>query len=270
MYKWLLASALSLALLGFATTDGYRQFYTALPGVTPEGIAKARAAPPPADPQVARTAGPMNETLLRPYERQGYLPIGYSSFTSGYQQNDDDAVDQGRKHAADLVLIVGSEYSGSVTSTVPITTPTTSTSYTTGTATAFGTGGSATAFGNSTTTTYGSNTNYVPITVDRFQYGAVYLVKQRFHLGVRDRDLNDDERQQLQTNHGVYILFVVDGSPAYASDMLPGDVVTAVDGTRVDGAASMNDLLAGKAGQVVELTILRQGKTISKSVSMPP
>ena len=104
-------------------------------------------------------------------------PIGYSSFTSGHRQKDDDAIDQGKKVGADLVLILDPQYAESVTTSVPLTTPTATTSYTNGMATAYGTGGSAVAFGNSTTTTYGTNTTYVPMTVNRYQYGALYLVK---------------------------------------------------------------------------------------------
>lgn len=80
--------------------------------------------------------------------------------------------------------------------------------------------------------------------------------------------LSDPERQTLQTNHGVYVISIVDGSPAYTSDILPGDVVNAVDGSRRGGAAQFNELLASRVGSSVDLTIIRQGKTISKTVTL--
>src|SRR5690242_11140832 len=54
---------------------------------------------------------------------------------------------------ADLVVILNPRCTGSTTSSVPITTPSTSTSYSTGTATAFKPGGPATVFGSGMTTT---------------------------------------------------------------------------------------------------------------------
>ena len=269
MHKYMVIfSALLGSLVGCAT-DGYRQFYTPLPGVTPQKIAEMRGGQPVSDPQVTHLAGRFDENVQREYMKKGYQLIGYSSFTSGHRQDDDDAVDQGKKLGADLVVLVEPEYAGSVTTSVPFTTPTATTSYTTGSATAYGTGGSAVAYGNSTTTTYGTNTTYVPMTVNRYQYAALYLVKGKFHLGVRDRDLSDQERQALQSNHGAYVIAVVDGSPAYENDILPGDIVSAVDGLKVDGASNLNELLAARVGQSVELTIVRQGKTISKTIPLP-
>jgi PDZ domain len=262
------ASLLLLTLGGCATTDGYREFYTPMSGVTSEKLAAMRAGPAAADPKLVHLAGRFDQAAQREYAREGYEVIGYSSFTSGNRQDDDDAVGQAQKVGADLVVIIGSEYAGSVTSSVPLTTPTATTSYTNGMATAYGTGGSAVAFGNSTTTTYGTSTTYVPMTVNRYQYGALYLVKVRLRLGVKMRVLSDQERRELQTNHGVYIETVVDGTPAYQSDILPGDVITTIDGSRIDDPANFNELLSARVGQTVELAIIRQGKAISKTVAL--
>lgn len=268
MRNSLCAAFLSLTLAGCVSADGYREFYTPVPGLTPEMIARMRAAPPTSKPKVVHLVGRFDQNAQREYWKEGFEVIGFASFTSGRRPDEDTAIDQAQKIGADLIVILGSEYAGSVTTSVPITTPTATTSYTNGMATAYGTGGSAVAFGNSTTTTYGTNTSYVPMTVNRYQYGALYLVKWRSHLGIRDRDLSDQERQALQTNRGVYVVSVVDGSPAYANDILPGDIITAVDGARIDGYANLHELLSARVGQTIELTIIRQGKTISKSVSL--
>ena len=267
MTRGLNFAMLLLALAGCAT-NGYRQFYTPLPGATPEKIEAMRVAPPSSEPKVAHLAGRFDESAQREYAREGYELIGYSSFTGARAPDEDDAADQARKVGADLVVILDAQYSGSVTVAIPITTPTTSTSYTNGTATAYGTGGSAVAFGSSTTTTYGMNTTYIPRTVDRYQYAALYLIKAKFRLGIKMRALSDQERQTLQTNHGVYVMTVVDGTPAYASDILPGDILTAIDGSTIDGQEGLNQLLAARAGTTVEVTVLRQGKSISKAVSL--
>jgi PDZ domain len=254
-----------LALAGCAH-NGYREFYTPLASVTPERIAQNRAGTPPLEPRVDHLGGHFDANAQSAYSKRGYEVIGYSAFTSGRSPDDDDAADQGKKIGADIVVVIDPSYAGSVTTSVPITTPTTSTSYTNGMATAYGTTGSAVAFGNATTTTYGTNTAYVPMTVARYEYGAIYLVKVKYHVGIRMRELSDAERQQLQTNRAVAVLLVVDGSPAYESDILPGDIITAVDGVPVDGAAGFSTLTASQQGKTVDLTVVRQGRTITKAV----
>jgi hypothetical protein len=252
-------------LVGCAT-NGYQEFYTSRPGTTPEVIAATRAAPPSAVPQVAHAPG--FDGVADAYARKGYAAIGASSFSSGHNERDGNAIDQAKQIGADLVVIIDPKFAGSQTTSIPITTPTTSTSYTNGSATAFGAAGTVTAFGNATTTTYGSETTYVPMTVNRYDYGALYFVRRRYSLGANFRDLNDDERRQLQTNRGAYINLVVDGSPAYESDILPGDVIVAVNGHAVNGSAGLSDLLRPNGGHTVQFTIIRQGKLISKSASL--
>jgi membrane-associated protease RseP (regulator of RpoE activity) len=166
------------------------------------------------------------------------------------------------------VVILNPRYTGSVTSSVPITTPTTSTSYSTGTATAYGAGGPVTAYGSGTITTYGTITNYVPVTINGSDYGALYFVQQRFSLGIFFRDLNDGERQELQTNKGVVVRLVVDGSPAFDADVLVGDVLTAIDGVAISGVRACNQLLSERQGKLVSLSIVRRGQRIEKAVQL--
>jgi len=167
---------LVLSLTGCAV-NGYSKFYQQVPDATPEAIAQIRAAPPPETPLVMYAAKPPDP---KPFMQQGYAVIGYSSFNSGHNEPDSEAVAQAKKIGADLVVIVDPNYTGSVTSQIPLTLPTTTTSQTNGSATAYGSGGSVTAYGNSTTTTYGSRTTYIPMTVNRYDYGAVYFVKWKF------------------------------------------------------------------------------------------
>jgi S1-C subfamily serine protease len=127
-----------------------------------------------------------------------------------------------------------------------------------------------TAYGSGTTTTYGTSTTYVPVTVHRSDYGALYFVKIRFGLGIVFRDLNNDERQELQTNKGVVVRVVVDGTPAFDADILVGDVITAVDGTGVAGVQTFRELLAERQGKLVSLSIVRRGQRIEKTVPLTP
>ena len=248
-----------------ACASGYSQFYTDVSGVTPDVIAKERVAPPPATPLVESSP-----TVPDPeqYARLGYAAIGYSSFNSGRNESEKDAIAQGQKVGADLVVIVNPSYTGSVTSQLPITTPTTSTSYTTGSATAYGSGDSVTAYGNSTTTTHSSKTTYIPMTVNRYDYGAVYFVKLAYIFGANWRDLSNDERSALQSNSGVYITSVVNDTPAFRNDVLAGDIIVKIDGQTIYGQQAASDALRNKRGQVVSLTIFRNGQLIEKAVKL--
>jgi hypothetical protein len=260
-------AAILLVVLLSGCASGYRQFYTNAPWAKPEAVAAIRVSPAPTAPTLVRAGGEAND-VAGAYARDGYVLIGYSSFNSGHRESDSAALAQGKKVGADLVVVLDPHYTGSITRSVPITTPTTSTSYATGTATAYGTGGMATAYGNSTTTTYGTETTYLPMTVHRFDYGALYLVKRHYSLGVLYRDLNDGERRALESNQGVCVTVVVNGSPAFRSDVLVGDFIVAIDGQQVFGQAGFSDLLGKRRGQAVELAMVRNGKRFTKTITL--
>ena len=268
--RWSITLPLLVLLAG--CVSGYQQFYRPVEGATPETIAKLRGGPPSASPVVEHAAPPGDngQAILDSYAKRGYTMIGQSMFNSGRQENEYAAVRQAQEVGADLVLIFNPRYTGSVTSSVPITTPTTTTSYSTGTATAYGPMGPVTAYGSGTTTTYGSTTNYVPMTVHRSDYGAVYFVKTRIRFGVLARDLTDTERQELQSNKGAVVRVVVDGSPAFDADILPGDVITALDGVSVASGKALLALLPERGGKLVSLSIIRHGQRIEKSVRLNP
>lgn len=264
----LLAVSLSILLAG--CVSGFKQFYQPAQGATLEAIAALRSSPPPTIPTVERSQPGAGQAILDAYAKRGYVMIGHSMFNSGRPESEDSAIRQGQNVGADLVLILNPRYTGSVTSTIPITTPTTATSYSTGTATAYGPGGTVTAYGSGMTTTYGSTTNYVPLTIHRSDYGAVFFVRQRFGLGVFTRDLNDSERQEFQSNKGAAVRLVVDGTPAFDSDILVGDVIATVDGVGVSNAKALNDLVRERAGKRISITIVRRGQHIDKQVQLNP
>jgi membrane-associated protease RseP (regulator of RpoE activity) len=261
--RWVLA-AFSLLLAGCAT-NGYSDFYREIPGETQEVIEATRVAPAPDEPPLEHVA---TFDDLATYQRKGYFPIGYSSFSGTSGEDDEDALEVGQMVAADMVVVIHPKYRGSRRVDVPLTLPTATTSQTNGTATVYGSGGSANVYSNSTTTTYGSQTTYIPVTLKRYEYGAVYLVKRRQLLGAQFRDLNNEERSRLQTNRGVVVVVVVDGTPAYESDVLTGDIIVSVDGTPVAGVDGLRQMLQGKHGQLIEMSILRGGSTIVKSLKL--
>jgi PDZ domain len=249
--------------------NGYKEFYQPAQGTDPASIAKYRVSPSPLTPLVEHSQPADSHQILDAYAKRGYLLIGNSMFNSGKPESDDAAIRQGQEVGADLVLILNPKYTGTIISTVPITTPTTSTSYATGSATAYGSGGTVHAYGRGTTTTYGSSTEYIPISVQRSDYGALYFVKNKWSLGVLTRELNDSERQELQTNKGAMVNLVVDETPAFDADILVGDVIKSIDGATVSDA-NLTDIIRERRGRRVTISILRQGKPIEKVVQLKP
>lgn len=267
--KKLLACLLAAgALAGCAS--GYRKFYQPAPWATPEAVATRRAAPPPAHPAVEHAPPRNPQDTADQYARRGYIVIGTSFFNSGGSQDAAAAIQQGRDVGADLVLILDPRHTGTVTTSVPITTPTTQTTYSSGTATAYGSRGVVNAYGSGTSTTYGTQTTYVPMTVDRSDFGAVYFIRQRFSLGTFTRDLNDAERRAMQTNKGAVVRLVADATPAFHEDILAGDVVVTLDGEPVLSSDHFNQRLRQLRGQQVRLGLLRAGQPLEKTLRLNP
>jgi S1-C subfamily serine protease len=73
----------------------------------------------------------------------------------------------------------------------------------------------------------------------------------------------------MQTNRGVYVTSVVDGTSAYESDILPGDVIVALNGQTANGIAGLTELIGANRGRSVEIAIIRAGKPLTKRVSLP-
>jgi hypothetical protein len=198
--------------------------------------------------------------------RRGYWPIGNSSFNIGRNAvNDSQLLAQASKVGAHVVL-VQSKYTNTVIGAVPLTVPNTSTSYSTGTATATGPGGTVNAYGSGTTTTYGSQTVMMPYSIDRADYLAVFFVKSKSRLGIYYTVVDPETRARIQTNAGVKVLEVSEGSPAFSADILPGDVLIAIDSDVVSSPDQFADLVDRYEGQQVTLKLNRSGEIIEKRV----
>lgn len=203
-------------------------------------------------------------------ERKGFQVIGISSFTGGDSgATERNLLEQATKVGASVVFY-SVKYLGSQQTTVPITTPDVRTTYSSGTATAYGAGGPVTAYGTGTATTYGTQTTYIPITTYRHEYVAAYMAKFRYRLGASCEDLPDDVRQNMGSNSGCLVKFVVDGSPAFNADIIGGDVIVSADGVRVAGQEGYQAWLDRAPAGRVALTIWRPSGVVTKAVDVLP
>jgi hypothetical protein len=245
----------ALALLAGCAANPYAKFYQPAPDEVLRTVPQRRVQAPPAVPELLRGNSPQED--LDALYAEGYVLVGQSSF-NGPKLSSDDAVEQGKKIGADRVIVYGALASTEHTE-IPLTLPTTQTSVTNGMATAYGPAGSATAFGTATTTTYGTQTTYIPMTVRRYDALALYLVKEKYSFGARFRNLTAAESKTTGTVDGVALAVVVRGSPAAAAGFLPADVVTKVNGTSVIDSKQLSDLLSQRQGQTVTFTMIREG-----------
>ena len=162
------------------------------------------------------------ENIFQKYVRKGYYLIGESNF-NGPEVNKDDLLNHARSIGADLVL-TNVKYLTTVSGTVPLTLPTTNTTYHSGSIT-----GDVFGSYSGTTTSYGTNTTYLPYQTNRYQYRAAFMVKIKTSLGIFFNDIDQSTRKLIGENKGVRIIVVVDNSPAFYADVLEGDIITSIN-----------------------------------------
>ncbi len=86
---------------------------------------------------------------------------------------------------------------------------------------------------------------------------------ERASLGVAGYDLDDElvETYKIKAKEGFYVMEVMSGSAAEFGGILPGDVVTELDGKKVNGFDDLNEALKfGKVGDEMVVTVNRDGK----------
>jgi serine protease Do len=109
------------------------------------------------EPWIMSAGADPKADVRRMYE-DGYSVIGVSAFV-GAAAAQSGAIEQAKKVGAAAILI-GAKYRNTETGSIPITTPTATTSYSTGNVNAFGSGGSAFGTYAGSTTTYGTQTTW--------------------------------------------------------------------------------------------------------------
>jgi len=87
---------------------------------------------------------------------------------------------------------------------------------------------------------------------------------------------SEADKDKLPIDYGAYIkaptdgtAAIVPGSPAEKAGLKEGDIITAVNGTRIDGTSSVDEVLSQyKPGDTVTLDVLRDGQTIQLSLTL--
>ena len=91
-------------------------------------------------------------------------------------------------------------------------------------------------------------------------------------LGISMSDINDEVRAEvgLSTDiQGVLIVEVVSGSAAAQAGVARMDVITAIDGTKIESGTNLQEIVSRhKVGEKITLEIIRQGNPITLSATL--
>jgi serine protease Do len=255
-------------LLTACAQSGYKQFYN--PYVDTKTLTEVELLKEGEEPQVFGTNDFERDGLI--LRTKKYIAVGYSSFNGGYEDTKNAAA-QAKRLGATIVL-VNSDYTNTQTTTSTLFLPDNQTTYHSGTASSNTSYNSAYTgyLGNSntnstysgTSTTYG--TKAVPITSHqrRYDQNAVYFIKstKKFRYGLSFNTLTPEQRKEIERNTGVYVNMVIEDSPAFYSNILTGDFITAIDGKMIKNQEHAMEVMRGTPTnhKTSTLSIIRNGK----------
>jgi hypothetical protein len=257
------ASIPLLALLLIGCGNPFSEFYsgTTVTELQKDGTKLLQA--PAADPQVIQ-AGDFNNTI-RQWAEDGWMFLGQSNWIGADVGSLSQAKEQAKRIGASVV-IWSYQYMGSSSSAMPITTPTTSTTY--GSGNAYGGYGAASWSGSATT--YGTQTTYVPITIHRFEVAAAFLCRPANPpiMGLFVRRMTPEEQQRAGTIQGSMVDLVIRNSPAAAAGILPGDVMVQVGSMPVSDEASYQAAVIANKGKQVDVEWIHRGEKVHRTIQL--
>jgi len=249
MVKLLLAGIAFAALATSASANDWQKFYhpvqDASKAIQWNGL-----------PEIITSSGNLIADVDGMWQR-GFAVVGYSAFNSPNNKTS-DAIEWGSQLKARYVML-GTNLVSSQTTTLPLTLPSTTTSTTNGNV-------GATTF-SATTTHYGTQTSFIPITVNRFDKLAIYFLEvPKKGTGIFPRNLTQAEVSSLETQRAIAVRAIRDGSPAYDANILPGDLIIEVNGKPADPA---NWQAAVRSDPLLHVRLIRNGQTRELSLTVP-
>lgn len=84
----------------------------------------------------------------------------------------------------------------------------------------------------------------------------------RGFLGISQKNLTADESKELQADHGIMVVDVVEGSPAQMAGLEKGNIIAEVDGKPIGGTYDLYSIIRShKPGDEITITYVSEGKT---------
>jgi hypothetical protein len=255
--RWSIAILMIAVLPVSAQANNWEKFYQPFSGVTTPIVSEH-------PPEFIPSTGDLDSDFEGMW-KQGFGAIGYTSFESENDKTSD--AERLAKKLKARFFITSVKIVSSSTTSIPFSMPTNTTSVTNGNVSVSGNGVRNSGTYNQTTTTYGTSTTYIPITSNRFSKMAVYFQEMpKLGSGIYPRDLTESEIRLYETRRAFAVRFVRDGSPAYMSDVLNGDIVLKVNGLPADAT---NWAAALRGNQPMKIQLIRNGKEKELEMNIP-
>lgn len=107
-----------------------------------------------------------------------------------------------------------------------------------------------------------------PVIDDLIQFG---YVKGRVRMGITIFEMDEFMARLNDAPAGIIVASVEPGTPAAASGLVPGDIITSIDGNKVVTSSDIGDYLEGKKpGDVITLGVFRRTEGFpDKQLSIP-
>ena len=95
------------------------------------------------------------------------------------------------------------------------------------------------------------------------------LIKPILKIGISCRDITEDISKEYNIPVGVYISQIQEFSAAEKAGIMPGDIITQFGGQKVKTVEEINKIKGThKAGDVVKVELVRNGKTIKLDLTL--
>jgi hypothetical protein len=217
-------------------------------------------------------------------QQEGYVLIGVASFHAGGEVSADEVKEQARAVGADVVLW-SNKYGETRQEDLPFTQ---NRPAVLGERNAYGTvNPAANAYGSSGNSNgpgaanlnaaptpakpdyFGSDT--APVTIQTYEYTAEFFRKaESLVFGAFGSKMPEELRQRYRRNGGVVVSAVAAGSPAFKSNILPGDVIIKINDLDVNTVEEYNRAINAERGNAPVITFIRDGEIDSVSVIFNP
>ena len=109
-----------------------------------------------------------------------------------------------------------------------------------------------------------------------FHYYVAFYVKDNLHnqpnmLGIQMNEIPSESRVKYQRNTGAYVTNVIKGTKAYNANIIPGDVIIAINDIKVMNSQELDNIknIELKTTKNLNLTIIRLVNNEPKEIQIP-
>jgi len=211
-----------------------------------------------------------DKTLFVRMYKDGYVPVGMSSFNSSGASKSD--LEKFAKELGACMVLVKSQFTHTEQGSYYIPQYNQGQNFTVNTTGDITRNGRLLGTYQSTSTAQSPGywtSQAVPYTVHRSDYIASYWVKLKSPapLGILPTDIPTEMKKKYDIAQGVFILAVRRGTPAEAAGLFDEDIIVSIDGRKAT-PDNGKEVMEPVYGRDVDFEIVRDGKTLIKRVKV--